>query len=356
MYRTSPPRKRLATSKPSSSFIDYPVVTSHSSHRYSLELLPHDILLAIISHLHNFGSQHTQALALTCKRLYLAVRSITRHGDIALSLNLSRRISNPGPGISIKSTSSGVSFQKNGVPGDAFLMFDRCICGTSSFWRFRIDRFCGLRIEIGVARPAAFRHGTVERAKSWSFDCFGRVCVAGEQRTFGRQMKVGDVVGVLYDAKGERLCFMDNGISMGVIEGVGRGQLLPFIYLPYVKGEQVTLLNSGATLSVSSVLGGGQKWRRVMGLQWEECIIVQTWNEKVWYGLRMDPETSTLAELWCMLEDRVGMRRELFELIWDGKRLGWSEHITLSQVGIHIDQRTGTCKKDILLSVPHIVS
>lgn len=289
------------------------------------------------------------------------MRAITRHGDIALPTNLARRVFYPALGVDITSPSrrAGVTLRKNSLPGDAFVVFDRCVTGTSAFWRFRIDRFRGQRIDVGVAMPHAFRFATVERKASWSFDCFGRVSLAGQRHAYGRQMTEGDIVGILYDAKTSSLSFLDNGVCMGVVPLVGvgaRAHLLPFVYLPYHEGESVTLLQGGEPLSVMAVRAGARRWRKPAGLPYDGSIIVQTWDARVWYAIKVDPKVTTLAHLWQMLEERHGVARHLFELIHEGARLKYSHRLTLSDVGITIDERTGTCKNDILLSVPHIVS
>lgn len=214
-------------------------------------------------------------------------------------------------------------------------------------------------MDVGVALPHAFRFATVERKGSWSFDCFGRVSLAGARRVYGRQMVEGDIVGILYDAKGKKLCFLDNGVCMGVVPLLGlgsRAHLLPFVYLPYVEGECVTILEGGSAVSVSAIKEGGRRWQKPMGLPYDGSIIVQTWEPKVWYAIHVDPKMTTLARLWELLEERHGMAKHLFELIHEGTRLPCSRKLTLSDVGITISERTGTCKSDILLSVPHIVS
>lgn len=361
-FLKSHPQPPKPPSDLSASTFDQPNVPEDSPRtKPNLESLPQDILLRIITHLHDIGSHHTQALAQTCCRLAAAVRTITRRGDIALPTNLARRIFYPALGVDMTSRGrrAGVTLRKNSLPGDAFVVFDRCVTGTSAFWRFRIDQFKGQRIDVGVAMPHAFRFATVERKASWSFDCFGRVSLAGQRHAYGRQMKEGDILGVLYDAKTNSLSFLDNGVCMGVVPLVGLGakaHLLPFVYLPYHEGESVTLLQGGEPLSVMAVRAGAQRWRKPAGLPYDGSIIVQTWDARVWYAIRVDPKVTTLAHLWHMLEERHGVARHLFELIHEGTRLTYSHRLTLSDVGITINERTGTCKNDILLSVPHIVS
>lgn len=174
-------------------------------------------------------------------------------------------------------------------------------------------------------------------------------------------MREGDVVGVLYDAKTATVSFLDDGVCMGVVnvgaEGPnGKGHLLPFVYMPYLEGEQVTLLESRGPLSVSAVRKTGTRWQRPVGLPYDGTIIVQTWEPSVWYAFRVDPEVTTMARFWGMIEKQYGIARHLFELIHDGARLVDTELMTLSEAGICIDKRSGTCRSDVLLSVPHIVS
>lgn len=326
----------------------------------NLQNLPQDILLDILSHVHNLGPRHTQALAQTCRRLSTTVRAVTRHGDFALPIKLTRATCFPPCGVEISSSDRrGVTIRKTSTPGDAFVVFDRCVTGTSVYWQFRLNRFRGQRLDIGVALPHAFRFATVERKGSWSFDCFGRVSLAGKRRVYGRQMSEGDVVGILYDARGDNLCFLDNGVCMGVVPLVGvesGAHLFPFLYLPFVEGECVTLLEGSGAVSVSAMEESVRRWHRPKGLPYDRSIIVQTWEPKLWYAIRVDPTKTTLARLWELLEEKHGMAKHLFELIYEGTRLPCTHKLTLNDVGIIVNERTGTCRSDILLSVPHVVS
>lgn len=328
----------------------------------TLESLPQEVLLHIVTHVHDAGHHHTQALAQTSRRLAEAVREVGPRGDTALPAGLARRAQRPAPcGIALRAGRDGrLTLRKTTAPGDAFVVFDRCVAATSAYWRFRIDRFAGHRIEVGVASPAALRYGTVERAASWSFDCFGRVCLAGKRLPYGRQMREGDVVGVLCDAKTGTVSFLDNGVCMGAVP-VGppdgpRPHLLPFVYMPYVAGEQVTLLEGCGPLSVRAVRARGRLWRRPAGLPYDGAVIVKTWEPRVWYAIRVDPDVTTVAGFWGLVEQRHGVARHLFELICAGERLVDTDALTLSDVGIRIDERSGTCRSDVLLSVPHIIS
>lgn len=315
-----------------------------------------------MKHVHDLGAHHTQSLALTCRRLASIVRSVGPYGDTALPVHLSRRVRRDAArGVEVTPSGNGreLVIRKTSTAGDGYVLFDRCIAGTSSYWQFRIERLRGNRIDVGVATPHAFRFATVERRSSWSFDCFGRVSLAGERRAYGRQMRKGDMVGVLYDAGRRSLLFLDNGVCMGEVEleGVGDGKvhLLPFVYVPYHEGEAVTLVEGGGPVDVRAVREGAQRWRRPVGLSFEGCVIVQTWEPRLWYAIPVR-EVRTVAGLWREVARRHGMSAELFELIYEGRRLPMVHGVRLEEVGIAIDARTGTNRADVLLSVPHIVS
>lgn len=337
----------------------------------SLAALPQDLLYKIIFLLHRTGAS-LQPLAHTCRALRALVNTLRGAGEAALPINLHPpHPITPGIDVSPAPHTPNLRITKTSVPGDAYVVFQPDITQTSALWHLRIERLNGHRIDIGVATRDAFRFGMVERKSSWSFDCFGRACVAGTNRTYGRQMRAGDVVGVLYDASRNSVSFLDNGVSMGelplgeasksrVTGGSRPRALFPYVYLPYRKGEAVTLLGTGKTLrsvaDVKRIHASSDKWRRPPGLPYDGRIIVGTWEERKWYALDLDPATTPLASLWRELEARHGMPMRKFELIFKGRRLENRGDRTLSEAGICIDTRTGTCSADVLLSVPHIVS
>lgn len=112
-----------------------------------------------------------------------------------------------------------------------------------------------------------------------------------------------------------------------------------------------------AVVDLGHVHTSAKLWRRVPAkLPYDSCIIVATWEEPRWYALRLKPDRTTLAELWKELERRHGLEMHMFELIFNGKRLPYSADKTLRDVGITIDDRTGSSTYDILLNVPHIIS
>lgn len=331
---------------------------------YNICDFPQDILYRIAIQLHG-NKTSLQSFAESCQTLYKIYHTLREGGEYAISIELplSSTIS-PGLAVSTSPLSSKTMIQKTQVPGDAYIVFPCDVTQTSAIWHFQIENFEGHRIEIGVATEDAFRFGMVERASSWSFDCFGRACLAGSPRTYGRQMRNQDVIGVLYDAMKQSISFVDNGVSMGSLpirsgtgSRIGTKALLPFVYFPYYCGECVSYLPVKRSLvNMKQVHSSAVNWKRPSGLPYDNCIIVATWEERVWYAIRANPGVTTLGCFWRELQRRHGMEMHLFELIFNGKRLQNRHDILLEDVGIVIDDKTGTCCSDMLLSVPHMVS
>ena len=332
-----------------------------------LDHLPTDVLLRILTHLQCASPNALTDVALTNVRLSQIVSSIRRGGQYSLNFDPSSHAKLDN-GVCVKElrNSEGslfFTYTKNETPGFSVFMYMFDVAARSSHWSFRLNKFKGNRIDIGVARLKAFRFHSVERASSWSFDCFGRVTVMGKTRTYGRRMQEGDVVGVVYDYSSKTLSFLDNGISMGKINIEQPGtscpedhKLIPYVYLPYVQGESISMVLPSEVLDLDSVHRSEKIWRKPSGLRYDSMVIVTTWEERLWYAIDVDCETTTLRELWQILEKRHSMSMELFELISNGKRLENTYKKTLRDVGIYVDPRTGSCRYDILLSVPHIVS
>lgn len=323
--------------------------------------LPSEIILQILSYA-STDPQTLTSVALTNLRLSRLIRSIRRGGQYALHVDLSNEVvserfsvSKPGP---TTSSHGFVTLTKNSEPGHGYAPFNYNILSCSVHWSFRLDRFTGNRIDIGVARLNG-----PESASSWSFDCFGRVSVKGKVITYGRRMQTGDVVGILYNYALRTLSFLDNGVSMGSIELEPDAiafdndhALLPFVYIPHLEGESVTLLGSSSVLDLRLAESKAKLWKRPTGLRCDSMVIVHTWDDRVWYAIDEDCETTTLRRMFIILEERHGVARDQFELISDGRRLKNTNSKTLRDVGIFVDERTGTCVRDILLSVPHLVS
>lgn len=324
----------------------------------SLQNLPEDVLLHILTYLIH-APDSIASLSRASQRLGTLIRLIRHGGKFALPQTLADAASHP-PGISsqFNTTSETLTLTKTSYPGFACIIFHTDVSHYSSYWSFRLARFEGTRIDIGVAPPAAFRFGTVEKASSWSFDCFGRVSLPGRRRTYGRRMRTADVIGVLYDVSDHTLTFLDNGVSMGTIRlGVRRDEkLLPFIYIPYYTGEAVTVMQCRGVVDVKAMKKSSTRWVRPFGLPYDGMVIVHTWEERVWYAIEADCSKMTLARLWSLVQERHGIAANLFQLICNGKRLENRDDQTLKDVGVWIDRRTGSSSADILLSVPHLAS
>lgn len=326
----------------------------------TLQTIPHDIQLQILLHLHDSSPSTIYSLSQTTRRLSTLTRTIRHAGETALPVTLSSHAL-LHPGISAVSNANGLTLRKTARPGDALVIFDRDISATCAYWQLRLHRFKGHRIDVGVATLDAFRFGSVERASSWSFDCFGRASLAGRRRTYGRQMREGDVLAIVFDFSRGTLSFLDQGVSMGALNIRRPCQegppLFPFVYFPYHEGEAVSLINRVSDpISMAHMYHSEARWCRPPGLPYDGKIIVHTWEEHTWYAFEVDCATTTLAVLWNLVQERHGLAMHLFELICSGDRLENTEDKTLEDAGIAIDRRTGTCRNDILLSVPHIVS
>lgn len=253
------------------------------------------------------------------------------------------------------------TIRKSGYPGDAYIMFERDVTEMSTAWSVRLDEFRGNRVEIGVATRDAFRFNTVERRSSWSFDCFGRTCCAGRRSTYGRPMRAGEMLTVVYDVSCAVLVFVDGGLSMGAlpVRAPPRQPLYPFIYFPFLHGETVTVLRPARVMiDLAQLHSSAGTWARRMQASPPSAgrLIVVTWDDHTWYSIQADAHTMTLAQLWKEIEFRHRMPMHLFELIFKGRRLPNSPDLKLCDVGIRIDKNTGSCSSDILLSVPHIIS
>lgn len=256
-----------------------------------------------------------------------------------------------------------LQIRKNSTPGVAYIKFEYDVTQISSAWSVRLDKFHGTRIEIGIATQDAFRFNTVERASSWMFDSFGRANCAGSHRTFGRAMRAGETITVIYDVSRKLLSFHDQSTSMGSLRiNTPNGiPLCPFIYFPALSDETVTVFQPGrVVINLAHLYASAQEYARRVAESPQTAkigrLIVLTWDDRIWYSVKVDIQTTSLAQLWKIIETRHGMPMHLFELIFKGRRLPNSDSLNLHHVGIHFDKTTGSCSSDILLSVPHIVS
>lgn len=332
--------------------------------------LPVDSLYLILIHLHRDDDKGARAFAQTCTAFHDLYRTVSSGGQYALPVSFAPPTTGLNTNMSdllvTQSKPAGdLTLEKGSAYGDSYIVFDRDVRRTSAAWRLRLDVFRGHRLDVGVALASAFRFGMVERASSWSFDLFGRACIAGRSRPFGRHFVQGDVLTVVYNARNETLAFVDDacGACMGTLpvdfDDKSDLKLHPFVYFPALKGERMTLLRGGGgVVDLHRVKDSVQRWcREPARLPYDGCVIVATWEEHRWYALHFDDvETTTLATLWAEIAARYGMAENVFELIFNGVRLPNTEGKTLGDVGIEIDRDTGSCTADILLSVPHIMS
>lgn len=333
--------------------------------KITLTDVPRDILFQIVIHLHQYDDNdqknNLRSFALTCKDFYQLYHSISHGGQYAIPLSLPKPLKTPhGLNIRQNNNRSMITIQKTSTPGDAYVVFDKNISKVSCSWKVKLEQFKGHRIEIGIALPSAFRFGMVERASSWSFDCFGRACIAGKNITYGRQILNNESITIVYDSKHRTLSFLDvNHISMGCLhmQITDDSILYPFIYFPYFKGECLSIIyDNSCILDLEKVDLSKHTWKKRANLPFDNHIIVSTWEDCKWYALNIDPDVTSLADFWKLLEVLHGMDRTLFQLIFNGMQLPYRRDKMLKDVGIVIDKRTGSCSADILLSVPHVIS
>lgn len=329
--------------------------------------VPSDVLYQIVGHLHDTGAS-LRPFAQTCQTFYATYATLRHGGEQALAINL------PLPGRqptglhltrnrNARTGETTTHIEKTSEAGDAHIAFPVDVRDCSTLWTVHLSRFTGHRVSIGLALDTAFRFGTVERKSSWSFDCFGRACLQGRTRTYGRHMQTGDTLGVLYDTRHSTLTFLDNGVSMGSlplrVPRVNGGGLRPFIYMPSIRGDAVSLTmcaSASRVVDMRHVRLSAARWARPRALPFDRCVLVTTWDERTWYAVHIDDEMRPLTWLWLQVQQRHKMDARLFELIFAGRRLPNRSDITLKEAGVHIDQSTGTCASDVLLSVPHMVS
>lgn len=341
-----------------------------------------DIIYHIMMLIHEDGYT-LRNLAETCTRFYYLFHNLRFGGLYALPIRLPtpakeprglhltqypmRRVAQYDPlgklgHESNRKETAIMKIRKNADPGTAHIAFTHDVSQTSSAWRVQLDEFRTTRIEMGVATCEAFRFDTVERASSWSFDNFGRASSAGHRTTYGRVMRTGDTVTVVYDASRRLLSFLDGNRSMGALRvNVAKTQaLFPFIYFSSVPNEAVTILQPPRTLiNLAQVHASAHEYLSPMGGTVSHAtgrLIVLTVDDQVWYAINVDGQTTTLAQLWKEIERKHNLSMHLFELIFKGRRLPYSSRLKLGDVGIHIDKRSGSCSSDILLSVPHLAS
>lgn len=318
--------------------------------------LPPDVLQLLVAHLAEADTRSVAALGCTCSALRKFIAQY-RNGESALPLS-PRLDKSFGRGVDAIYTSDGVRLRKNNVAGDGIALLcvvPRCI---ATYWEFEIERFRGRRIELGLTTKNALRFGSIDRRESWSFDCFGRANVAGMRRTYGRQMKEGDVVGIVYDIFKKEMYVLDNGVPMGAlpVHNTRGGELYPYVYLPYYPDESVVVRRgTRVPRCLKTIAEGVKNWRKPDGLPYDGRLIVSTWNDTVWYAVPVTPDTTTIEELWLELAVRQSRHPDQLDLIHNGRHLVRST-LTLHQEGIVVDNHTGTYAFDVLVTIPHLVS
>lgn len=247
------------------------------------------------------------------------------------------------------------------------------------YWEVALTAFTGHRLLVGVAPLGSVRHGHLEVAAAYLFDCHGRRVGGKEKRpqaVYGRKMGSGDRVGVLYHPGEQTLTFFDGGLSMGVAfrgvvppqRGSGPGGLFPIIHLPGLPGEAVAVVPLG-DLRVGGGRGGGRLIDAPRGAaalaataaRWAPAphprdghLCVATSAEAVTYWLPVaDPARMTVGAVKTRLAALTGHTVGQGEFIAGGVLLLRDEE-TLDAVGVRFVR--GQCATDLLLYFPHLVS
>ncbi|GAB0494944.1 hypothetical protein MMPV_006241 [Pyropia vietnamensis] len=253
------------------------------------------------------------------------------------------------------------------------------------YWEVSLEAFAGHRLLVGVAPAAALRHGHLEVAAAYLFDCHGRLVGGGGNRrpaaVYGRKFSAGDRLGVLYHPTDRTLTFFDNGVSMGVAfrgvgapvgwEGASSTALYPLLHLPGLPGEAVAFVplsdlriggsddgDGGARLvdvprGAAAIAATARRWvRRPHPRDGQLCVT--TAAEAVTYWLPVgDPSRTTVGALKARLAHLSGHAVGQVELLRGGVQLV-QEAMTLASAGVRFVD--GQCATDLMLYVPHLVS
>jgi len=267
---------------------------------------------------------------------------------------------------------------KGASPAPGTLLGAQRVDRVAVFWEIRLTTFVGHRLLIGVAPPSCLRHGHVEMASAYLFDCAGRRLGGGAPaRVYGRKMGSGDRVGVLYDPGSRTLTFFDGGVSMGVaFRGVtpprGAAGLYPVVQLPGLPGEAVAVVPA-ADLRVGGGDGRGGGGSRLVDVprgvaalastasRWaapphprDGQLLVATSAEAVAYWVAVgEPRACTVGALKARLAPLCGYTPSQMELIAGGVPLD-RDDATLAAVGVRFVR--GQCATQVMLYCPHLVS
>ncbi|GAB0494458.1 hypothetical protein MMPV_005751 [Pyropia vietnamensis] len=258
-------------------------------------------------------------------------------------------------------------------PAPGSLLGAQRVDRAALYWEVSLEAFAGHRLLVGVAPAAALRHGHLEVAAAYLFDCHGRLVGGGGNRrpaaVYGRKFSAGDRLGVLYHPTDRTLTFFDNGVSMGVAfrgvgapvgwEGASSTALYPLLHLPGLPGEAVAFVplsdlriggsddgDGGARLvdvprGAAAIAATARRWvRRPHPRDGQLCVT--TAAEAVTYWLPVgDPSRTTVGALKARLAHLSG-----HALV--------QEAMTLASAGVRFVD--GQCATDLMLYVPHLVS
>lgn len=334
------------------------------SNRATLTCLPRDVLNRVLIHLAASPSS-LGALSLTHPALFASISVFTssstppRLPSLALPLNVSEFSISPASSLSITRTSStSLTITKSPTPGLAHVVFPHVLHHHALHWSVTplVTTARTLTVGITTTRNPHF----LLRKQSVRYDFAGRLQLPFRARqTYGRTFRPSETLTLVYDPHERSLLLLDNNVAMG--PPVVLASLLtypdtpfyPFIAFGITAGESVSISATGIR-AFGDVRESHSHWQRPPGVH-DGCVMVVTWEDRVWYALRVQPEVTTLAAFRKVLAGRAGVDPEEMDLIMNRRRLK-GEESTLEELGIVIDESTGTHKFDILLSVPHLVS
>lgn len=324
-----------------------------------LDSLPQDVLHLITFDLAERSIEPDVALcALACVSRSLRPAIVTlRTGAITLPVNLSLRAMEyyfDRSRVQMRRDTAGdVVIKRAGAPGHALVVFSSVPTSVAVTWWFRVEKLAGRRIDIGVATVECVRSGSLQRAHATLFDCFGRAHVQGVAHPYGRQMRTGDLIGVMLHSG--RVRFLDGYQTMGPPLPVPVGACVPVVYFGAQCNEALTLVRLSGRDCVSRVASDPALWKRLKDLPYDRRLIVSTWDEEVWYALAVCWTTTTIEDVFHELAHRQKLAPDQLQIIYRGKCLQ-GLNATLQEVEIVLDERTGTHAHDLHLSIPHLVS
>lgn len=330
----------------------------------TLLTLPSDVFQGVLAHLYDdYNAMH--ALAASHPRFAKEAARFRENFALPGLLPGTKWSTYPREELLCTSKSNGsddataLKVAKSSSPGHAQFILETPLKIFNVYWTVRLTRFVGRTLEIGVARH--HRDYAVISESAVRFDCAGRLLVGAKRLGFGRVFQQGDVLTVIYLASSRSILFLDEDTAMGPpidLTGLLKGReitLRLYVRFGNIAGECVTVYGYKAKF-IGDFENSHQHWTQPTTLPpTHGCVVVVTWKDDEWYAVPLDPNIATLDNLRSEIGTRSGLDPNAFELIINNTRLVAGQ-ATLAELGIQIDPKTGSQRRDILMSVPHLVS